>query len=1149
VTAIELLNQLGKLNFTISADDGRLIVRGPKEGLPPALRAQLTERKSEILELLKDAAVPRPALLRRVPRDRELCLSFAQQRLWFLDQLEPGKSIYNIPGALRLKGPLDVDALQRSLEEIVRRHEALRTTFATSETGPVQVVAPSSQLTLLREEIRCSTEKEAEAEISRRVAWEGSQPFDLTRGPLFRARLIRVAADDHVLLLTMHHIVSDGWSMSVLYRELSTLYWAFLNGEASPLADLPIQYADFALWQREWLRGSELDRQLAYWKKQLDGIPALLNLPTDRPRPAVQRFRGRTQSPVFGKDLLDALKAFNRGEGVTLFMTLLAAFQTLLYRYTGQEDIVVGAAIANRNRTEIEGLIGFFVNALALRARFSGDPTFKEFLASVRRSALEAYEHQDLPFEKLVEELNPHRTLSYTPVFQVMFVLQNAPDSAVNLEGLSASRVRGGSETAKFDLTLSVAETAEGLRMSLQYNTDLFNDATIARLLAHFEVLLRGIVHDPAKRISELPLMTEAASRDLIERGKIKARYEKARCLHELFEEQAKQAPQAVALVFEEQHWAYGELNAAANTLARALRERGVGPDVLVGLCVERSPELIIGILAILKAGGAYVPLDPRYPKQRIEFMLEDSDVSLIVTQKHLAANLPADRFSIVFVDGPELRITRSAPANAEFAGTATPNSLAYVIYTSGSTGKPKGALITHYNVVRLFQSTDSWFHFTSSDVWTLFHSCAFDFSVWEIWGALLHGGKLVIVPSSISRAPDELARLIEAQGVTVLNQTPSAFRQLMPHLLSITSPAGEALRYVIFGGEALELPSLRPWFERFGDKLPKLINMYGITETTVHVTYQPITGALVESASASIIGTPLPDLSVYILDAQRRLQPIGMAGEIYVGGAGVARGYSKRPELTAERFIADPFSSDPKARLYRSGDLARWLPCGQLEYLGRIDDQVKIRGYRIELGEIESVLRQHPGVREAVAVMRGADAGEQRLVAYVEPQKDAALVSAELRSFLKERLPEYMLPTAFVLMEKFPLTANGKLDRNALPEPGPDQRQSASVYVAPRNSAEKLLAEIWATVLKVGRVGLRDDFFELGGHSLLAVQAVSRMREALKKDIPLRTLFEAPTIGELASRIETTGSSENAPQARPIERAARESYRIKRDK
>jgi amino acid adenylation domain-containing protein len=529
--------------------------------------------------------------------------------------------------------------------------------------------------------------------------------------------------------------------------------------------------------------------------------------------------------------------------------------------------------------------------------------------------------------------------------------------------------------------------------------------------------------------------------------------------------------------------------------------------------------------------------------------MLEDSDISLLVTQKHLAADLPAGRFSTVFVDARELKNASLDSANPETADAAMPDNLAYVIYTSGSTGKPKGVLITHHNVVRLFQSTESWFHFASSDVWTLFHSCAFDFSVWEIWGALLHGGKLIIVPSPISRAPDELARLIEAQGVTVLNQTPSAFRQLMPHLLSVASPAGAALRYVIFGGEALELQSLRPWFERFGDQPPKFINMYGITETTVHVTYQPITRALVESASASIIGTPLPDLSVYILDAQRRLQPIGVAGEIYVGGAGVARGYLKRPELTAERFIADPFSGDPKARLYRSGDLARWLSGGQLEYLGRIDDQIKIRGYRIELGEIESVLRQHPGVREAVAVMRGADAGERRLLAYVALQKDAALVGAELRSFLKERLPEYMLPTAFVLVEKFPLTGNGKLDRNALPEPDPGQRQSASVYVAPRTVTEKLLAEIWAAVLKVGRVGLRDNFFELGGHSLLAVQAVSRMREALKKDIPLRTLFEAPTIGELAPRLETTPGSEDATQARPIERAARELYRIKRDK
>ncbi|HEY1235681.1 MAG TPA: amino acid adenylation domain-containing protein, partial [Candidatus Binatia bacterium] len=1081
-----------------------------------------------------------PIPRRLASKDGSLPLSFSQQRLWFLDRYEPNSSVYNVFSALQMQGSLEVSALERSFAEVARRHEALRTTVSTVGTEPVQVISPAADFSLSTKDISHLPRERREQEALRLAAEEARKPFELTRGPLFRATLIDLGSNEHMLLLTMHHIVSDGWSMGVLHRELSELYRAFTQGKSSPLGELPIQYADYAIWQREWLRGGELERQLSYWKKQLEGAPALLNFPTDRPRPAVQSFRGASQTITLTKELSEQLKALSRKQGVTLFMTLLAAFQTLLYRYTGQEDIVVGSPIANRTRSEIEGLIGFFVNTLVLRGRFGSNPTFRELLAETRRVALDAYEHQDLPFEKLVEELKPERSLSYSPLFQVMFVLQNAPERALSFEGVSVSRIRTGSETAKFDLTLSVHETAQGLTGSLQYNTDLFEAATITRLLKHFETLLQGIVDDPGRRIADLPILTEAERRELLEWNETKQHYPKDKCLHQLFLEQAKRTPGAIAVVFEGQQITYRELNQRANRLACRLQQSRVGPNVLVGLCAERSIELIVGILGILKAGGAYVPLDPNYPAARLEFMLKDSDVSVVVSQKHLAANFPADERTIVYLDTePFESSSAEAFAASDLESETQPDSLAYVIYTSGSTGNPKGVLVSHYNVVRLFQSTQAWFDFNVSDVWALFHSCAFDFSVWEIWGALLHGGRLVIVPNSVSRAPDEFARLIEAHGVTILNQTPSAFRQLMPHLLRIGRSLQRSLRYVIFGGEALEPQTLRPWFSEFAEQGPRVINMYGITESTVHVTYQPMTADLLKSGSTSVIGKPLPDLSVYILDSGQRPQPVGVAGEIYIGGAGLARGYLRRPELTAERFIADPFSIDPQSRLYRSGDLARRLADGSLEYLGRIDDQVKIRGYRIELGEIEAALNQHAQVKEAIVIAREDTPGDKRLVAYIVMDDEVSV--EELRRSLCGILPDYMVPSVLVRLRSFPLTSNGKVDRRSLPMPDVHRPDLAETYVAPRNAVEELLARLWGEVLKLESVGVHDNFFELGGHSLLATRVISRINDSFRTDIPLRRLFESPTIAELAAAIDLSRASErNGESISPIVPVAR---------
>jgi amino acid adenylation domain-containing protein len=1060
-------------------------------------------------------------VLRPTPRDEHLPLSFAQQRLWFLDQFEPGGAVYNIPAALRIGGLLNVEVLEKSFNEIVRRHEALRTTFSVIKDEAVQIIAPSAAVCLPLVDISGLSERAREEEALRLAAEEAHKPFDLRQGPLFRAALIRLSEQDHVLVLTFHHIVFDGWSTGVFYRELSMLYRCFLDGEASPLPDLPIQYADFALWQRRWLSGEVLEGQLSYWKEQLDGVPALLTLPTDRSRPPRQSYRGARTAIELSEQLTQGLKALGRKEGATLYMTLLAAFQLLLHRYTGQDDIAVGSPIANRNRVEIEELIGFFANTLVLRTKHSNNPTFRELLHRVRHTALEAYAHQDLPFEKLVEELRPERDLSRSPLFQAMFVFQNAASGKPKLAGLDMRPMRITGETTKFDLVLSASEEARGLRAVLQYSTELFDQSTMARMLEHFQTLLESIVSQPDGRISELPILREPERRQLSAWSGTRETRRTDRCLQQVFEEQVARTPERVAICFEGQQLTYRMLNRCADRLARRLRRLGVGPDVLVGLCVERSLELVAGILGILKAGGAYLPLDPSYPQERLEYMLEDSAVAVIVTQRHLAATIPAHGAALVCLDGEEPQdFSDSRSEERDLTEHAQPENLAYVIYTSGSTGKPKGVAVTHHNVMRLFECTQDSFNFTSADVWTLFHSYAFDFSVWEIWGALLKGGKLIIVPSCVTQSADEFVQLIKATGVSILNQTPSAFRQLMTPLMSAAGTERLALRYVILGGEALELQSLRPWFDHFGDEQPKLVNMYGITECSVHVTYRPISRNDLESRAGSVIGRPIPDLGVYILDSRQQLQPVGVPGEIYIGGDGLARGYLRRPDLTAERFIADPLGKDPGGRLYRSGDVGRWLPSGELEYQGRIDDQVKIRGFRIELDEIEAALAAHTQVKEAVVIAREDTPGDKRLIAYVAA--DGATAADELRNYLRGKLPDYMVPSVFVTLESLPLTSNGKIDRAALPPPDPGRPELSYSYVAPRTQLEATVCEIIAAVLGLKEVGVQDNFFDLGGHSLLAAQVVSRIREALRIDLPLRALFEMPVLASLSNHIET---------------------------
>ncbi|MFO0762663.1 MAG: non-ribosomal peptide synthase/polyketide synthase, partial [Byssovorax sp.] len=1009
-------------------------------------------------------------------------LSFAQERLWFLDQLEPGDISYNVPSATRISGALDPSVLARALGEVVRRHAVLRTTFNGVNGRPVQVIHPATEIDLPVVDLSALPDAERVNEVKRELTAEAEKPFDLQKGPVMRVRLLRLSADEHVLLMTMHHIVTDAGTKAILQREVSLLYSAFAQGGASPLPELPVQYADYAAWQRRWLEGEILDRQLAYWKRALAGAPEALELPGDRPRPPVPSHRSGRFSFMVPEPVHKGLADLSRREGTTLFMTMLAAFDLFLSRYSGQDDIVVGSPIFNRSRPELEGLIGFFLNTLVLRTEIDERKSFRELLAQVRETCLGAYAHQDIPFERLVQELSPERNLSRTPLFQVAFTLLNAVGEGTKATGLRMRPIGGDqTNTAKFDLVLGLTRSEEGMIANFEYAVDLFDLSTIERMAGHFGVLLEGIVEAPDRKLSDLALLrSEERSYLLSAFNDPSASFARKETLSELFEAQVDRTPDAIALTFEGQHLSYRALDEQANRLAHHLRALGVGPDVLVGLAVERSVGMVIGILGILKAGGAYLPLDPEYPKDRLAFMADDSKMPVLVTQSSQLGLLPPGEARVVLLDDGGAAFAHE-PAT-RLGRISAPEHMAYVIYTSGSTGKPKGVMVEHGHVTRLFTATDAWYHFGDRDVWTLFHSYAFDFTVWELWGALLYGGRLVIVPFWVSRDPQAFYKLLLRERVTVLNQTPSAFRQLVRE----DEAAGDArqglcLRYVVFGGEALDIGQLRPFWDLRGDKEPQLVNMYGITETTVHVTYRPVSMADLARAWSSVIGQPIPDMQLYILDRNKEPQPLLVPGEIYVGGAGTARGYLNRPELSAERFLPDPFLPGRGMRLYRTGDLARRLPNGDIEYLGRIDQQVKIRGFRIELGEIEASLAAHPAVQEVVVLVREDTPGDKRLVAYLVCATEPGPSADELRAFLQQRLPAYMVPAAYVTLLALPLTQNGKVDRKALPAPEAGSGREGT-HVDPRTPIEEVLCGIWAQVLRVDLVGVHDDFFMLGG-------------------------------------------------------------------
>ncbi|MFB2973200.1 amino acid adenylation domain-containing protein [Aerosakkonema sp. BLCC-F183] len=1082
--------------------------------------------------------------IQRVSRDRELPLSFAQQRLWFLHQLEPDSPAYNLPKTVRLRGKLNIAALEGSLREVMRRHEILRTNFTVKNGKPVQIIDSNTIIELPVIDLQELPETEREAEALRLATIEAQRPFDLANDCLLRCNLVKLDAEDYLLVLTLHHIISDGWSTAVLIREVATLYQSFCNETPSPLPELPIQYADFAVWQQQWSE-EYLENQLTYWKQQLTGDLPILELPSDRPRPTVQTFNGSTRSLQLSPSLSESLKNLSQQQGVTLFMTLLAAFKTLVYRYTGQEDILVGTPIANRDRQEIEQLIGFFVNTLVLRTNLAGNPSFPELLKRVREVALGAYAHQNLPFEKLVDELQPQRDLSHTPLFQVMFVLQNAPTTPLELPGLSLKPLEINSKTAKFDLTLYIEETDTGLLANLEYNTDLFDATTINRMLGHYQRLLSSIVANSHRRLSELSILTAAEQQQLLvewvagEQGKI---YQPIASIHQLFEAQVERTPDAVAVIFEDTKLSYRELNQRANQLANYLVSSGVKTEVLVGICVERSLEMLIALLAILKAGAAYVPLDPAYPQERIAYILADAQISLLLTQQHLMAQLPKHQAKVICLDTEWNSITQESENN--LATELTSNNLAYVIYTSGSTGKPKGVQIQHGAVVNFLNSMRQTPGITERDILLSVTTITFDIAALELYLPLIVGARVVVASREVASDGIQLLAKITESSVTIMQATSATWRMLLEAGLP------KIPLKILCGGEALAHNLSQQLLER----CDSLWNLYGPTETTIWSAVYQVN----REDGVAYIGSAIANTQIYILDKYLNPVPIGIPGELYIAGDGLARGYINRPELTAEKFIPNPFSSKPGARLYKTGDLARYLPDGNIEFIGRIDYQVKIRGFRIELGEIEAVLSQHPEVQTAVVLAPEDETGNKRLIAYVVPHLTPSLPlsdvgegdggrgssftqvnnakSSDLHSYLEERLPNYMVPSSFVTLESLPLTPNGKVDRKALPKIDQMRSQLENAYVAPRNSIEQILAEIWAEVLGLEQVGIHDNFFQLGGDSILTIQVISKADRAGLSLTP-KQLFTHQTIAKLAAvaALSETSKKEHTPSDLPL--------------
>ncbi len=1121
---IDLLAQLRKLNIKLWVEGERLRYSAPSDTLTPELKANLVEKKAEIIQFLRQNAAQKgetsPDLqpIKKLARPPKIPLSFAQQRLWFLEQLNPNTSTYNMPGVLQLQGKLDCASLENSLNQIVKRHEICRTVFTVEDGNPIQVIIPELSITLRKIDLTNLSTSEHTSQIQQLIQEEASQPFDLTKAPLLRSLLLQLTPSDNILSLVIHHIIFDAWSMDVLIRELTALYSAFKGQKPSSLPELPLQYADFAIWQRQTLSEERLASVIAYWKRQLGDPLPVLQLPSDYPHPPVPSFQGRRYAFHLSVSLTEKLKTLSQKQGVTLFMLLLAAYLTLLYRYTGETDLLVGTAIAGRTHPNLASLFGCFVNTLVLRNNLSGNPSFVTLLERVKQVALESYNYQDVPFEQLVEALQPHRNLSHSPLFQVGFAFYPEPREELILQGLRVTPLNFDSSTSKLDLTLSLRPNGKELQGWIEYSLDLFTEATIIRLLGHWEILLEGITANPQQSLDKLPLLTPREEEQLLwEWNQTVRDYPQQRCIHQQFERQARETPEAIALEFERQTLTYAQLNQKANQLAHYLQKQGVAPEVKVGIYLKRSPLMLIALLGVFKAGGAYIPLDSAYPQERLGFMLADGDVSLVLTQDGLDASLemvmnlaqqkyPLSHPQVLCLDSSLESLAQESQDNPDCQ--VKPTHLAYILYTSGSTGQPKGVEVEHRGLLNLAIAQSQAFHVNQESRVLQFASFNFDASVSEIFMTWVAGGTLCLVKSETLLVGDTLIRCLEELEITVVTLPPSVLAVLpttqLPHLKSL-----------ILAGETPSLDVVKRWSSN-----RELFNAYGPTEATVCATigkWDP--NQLPHRLS---IGRPIANTQVYILDRHLQPVPVGITGEMYLGGVGIARCYHKKEDLTTQTFIPHPFAESSSKKLYKTGDLARYLPDGQIEFLGRRDRQVKIRGFRLEIREIEAMLNQHPQVLTGVVELI-VEGEEKSLVAYVV---SPGLETSDIRAYLRQYLPAYMIPSQFIKLDSLPLTANGKIDRGALPSPS--ITQSSADILQPRDNLELELLNIWENVLRHRPISITDNFFEIGGHSLLAVRLMALIEERLGSILPLSTLFQEGSIENLATIIRS------APQSRP---------------
>lgn len=1056
-------------------------------------------------------------------------LSFAQQRMWFFHQIEPDNPFYNNSIALSFNGFLDVTNLELSLTALAQRHETLRTNFNVVAGQSVQVIAQTQAISLSLVDLQDLAADRQSIEVKQLIKAEAQIPFKLSTDALWRTKLLQLSRESHILIITIHHIISDGWSMGVLVNDLTSLYQSFCNQTSPTLPALTLQYADFAEWQYQWLQGDRLASQLNYWKQQLEGALPILDLPSDRPRPSTQTYRGAVATFQYDRHLTQQLEKLSQRSGVTLFMTLLTAFTVLLYRYSGQQDLVIGSPIANRNRVEIENLIGFFANTLPLRIKVDHNSTFEQLLTQVQAITLDAYSHQDLPFDLIVEELKIERHLSHNPIVQVMFALQNSPLPPIKLPNLEISQIVSfDSGAARFDLEMHLWESPEGLRGDVVYSTDLFNSDTIQRLIGHFKTLLGGIVSNPQHRVAELPILTaDERQKILIEWQQTQTEYPREKTIAQLFEEQVEKSPNAIAVVFGDQQLTYQELNQRSNQLAHYLQKLDIGSDVLVGIYIERSIEMVVGLLSILKAGGAYLPLDPSYPQERLDYMIENAKVSVILTLEKFLSKLNHVGKTIS-LDTDWQNLSQESKQNP--ISNSTCKHLAYVEYTSGSTGKPKGVCIEHQSVVRLVKNTN--FHnFTTDEVYLQLAPISFDASTFEIWGSLLNGAKLAIMPIN-TPSLEQLGKAIRDYQVTTLWLTTGLFNLMVDERLEDL----RSLRYLLTGGDALSVPHVHKFLKKI--ETCRLVNCYGPTENTTFTTCAHLMAGSTQLGISVPIGQPISNTQVYILNPSLQPVPIGVAGELYVGGDGLARGYLHNPILTSEKFIRNPLNSSSSEYLYKTGDLAKYLADGNIDFLCRIDSQVKIRGFRIELTEIESILIQHPDIREVVVIAREDQIGNKQLVAYVVPENPVSdnnsISTTTLRASLREKVPDYMIPAAFVILDAIPLNPNGKLDRKNLPAPTVDIFRGEQAFIAPINPMETLIANVWSQVLVLERVGVNDNFFDIGGNSLLVIQVHNRLQQMLNMDISIVDLFRYTTIKALAEYLAIDRTKHDLDQKLP---------------